>query len=114
MENMYRFTNYRMLISLTNFHLETMLVLLLKKAIELSKCDILRDLKFDYHSTDEFNKFSSNVRNSMELTVIHLSICSLNENCMELLKTKCFKTYFLQLINLDFDLFNCIVRDMVM
>ena len=33
------------------------------KLVGLSKCDILRDLKFDYHSTDEFNKVSSNVRN---------------------------------------------------
>jgi len=53
----------------TKYYLEPMLVLLLKKNqfydkhVELSKCDILRDLKFDYHSTDEFNKVSSNVRN---------------------------------------------------
>jgi len=67
------------------------------KLIELSKCDILRDLQFDYRSTDEFNKFSSNLRNSMELTLIHLNIRSLNKNCMELYN-------FLQLINLDFDL----------
>ena len=59
--------------------------------------DLLQDLKFRYCSTDEFNIENQKLLDSIEISMFHLNIRSLNKNCMELYN-------YLQLIDMAFDI----------
>ena len=66
----------------------------------VSDSEVLRNLKFSYCNTEEFNSLLNNITGSgnIELSVFHLNIHSVNKNSAEL-----YMYNFLQLINLDFD-----------
>lgn len=64
--------------------------------ISSSNNDILRQLNFSYSTDREFNNLVHDVNGKIELSLFHMNIRSLNKNHRGL-------SYFMQLIDIDFD-----------
>jgi len=63
---------------------------------ELNSCDVMKDFKFKYQTSDEFNDSTLSVKVNIELSVLHMNIRSLNAKCTQLCQ-------LLQLVNIQFD-----------
>ena len=62
---------------------------------KLNSCNVMKDFEFKYQTSDEFNDSTPSVKDSIELSVLHIR--SLNAKCTQLCQ-------LLQLVNIQFDI----------